>query len=156
MNRNSNFHFWQKWLFYSSLLFALVGILMASTCDSILFKPYNDLLAHVFWRLDMFPENIEPFRNFIFACFGGTMACTYVLVAFIAHYSFRKKEKWSRLAISCSFLIWVSIDSIACLRYGMNFQIYAINLFSILIKALPLYFTRREFRMSGNSTRLVY
>ena len=141
-----SFIFWQKWLFYSSLLFALFGILFAIDGDNMFFKPYNEALAHIFWQQADIPESIKSFRAFIWAPLGGTIACCYLLLAAIAYYPFKRKEKRARNSILIAFGTWILIDSFVCFCYGVYFQIYLINAFSFLQKALPLLFTWKYFK----------
>jgi len=139
------FIFWQRWLFYSSLLFALFGIVFAVYGDNPLFLPYNKALAMIFGFGENMPAEIEPFRAFIWGPLGATIACCYILLAFIAGFPFRRKERWARNAIIVAFGVWVVLDSAVCICYGVYFQIYLINGFSILVKALPILFTWKDF-----------
>jgi len=141
-----SFIFWYRWLFYSSLLFALFGIVFAVYGDNPFFMSYNNALAHIFWMSNDIPVEIVPFKAFIWGPLGGTIACCYILLAFIAWIPFRRKERWARNAIIVAFGVWVILDSAVCLYYGVYFQIYIINAFSILVKALPIIFTWREFK----------
>jgi len=141
-----SFIFWQRWLFYSSLLFALFGIVFALYGNNSFFMPYNKALAHVFWMSQNIPNETEPFRSFIWGPLGGTIACCYILLAFIAWYPFRRKELWARNAILVAFGVWIVLDSAVCIYYGVYFQIFIINTFSLLIKALPIIFTWKEFK----------
>jgi hypothetical protein len=141
-----SFIFWQRWLFCSSLLFAIFGIVFAVYGNNQLFIPYNNALAQVFGFGKSMPSSIEPFRAFIWGPLGATIACTYILLAFIAWYPFQRKERWSRTAIIVAFGIWVALDSAVCINSGVYFQIYLINVLSISIKALPIIFTWKEFK----------
>jgi len=141
----SRFYFWQQWLFYTSILFALAGILFGIYGNNPLFVHYTNALADIFWNSDQIPGSTEPFRAFIWAPFGGTLACCYILLAFIAYYPFARRERWSWYAIAIAFGIWIIIDSAACIVYKVYFQVYIINVFSLLVKALPLIFTRKYF-----------
>lgn len=141
-----SFNFWQKWLFYSSLMFALFGIVFAVYGNNLFFMPYNKALAHVFGFGENIPAEIEPFKAFIWGPLGGTIACCYILLAFIAWFPFRKKERWARNAIIVAFGVWVLLDSSVCVYYGAYFQIYFINAFSFLVKALPIIFTWNDFK----------
>ena len=108
--------------------------------------PYNKALAHVFGFGENIPAELVPFKAFIWGPLGGTIACCYILLAFIAWFPFRKKERWARNAIIVAFGVWVLLDSAVCVYYGAYFQIYIINAFSILVKALPIIFTWRDFK----------
>jgi len=142
----TTFIFWQRWLFFSSLIFALFGIIFAVDGDNIFFEPYNRALSKVFWHSLEIPLEIKSFRAFIYGPLGGTIASSYILVAYIAYYPFKRKEKWARNAIIVAFGVWVILDSTICIVYHVYFQIYIINAFSIIVKALPLFFTWKEFK----------
>ena len=141
----TRFFFWQQWLFYSSIIFALAGVFFALDGDSPLFGAYNAALAKAFWHTDKIPADVEPFRAFIWAPFGGTIACCYILLAYIAWYPFRQKQVWARNAIILAYTTWIVLDSAACIYYGVYLQLIMINTFSFVIKALPLIFTWKDF-----------
>jgi hypothetical protein len=140
-----SFTFWQRWLFYSSLLFAIFGIVFALYGNNQFFLPYTNALAHIFGFGDKMPSGIEPFRAFIWGPLGATIACCYILLSFIAWYPFQRKERWARNAIMVAFGVWLVLDSAVCVCYGVYFQIYVINGFSILVKTLPIIFTWKDF-----------
>ena len=143
---SGSFLFWQRWLFYTSLLFALFGIVFAVYGNNPLFLPYNRALAQIFWQSSEVPAEVAPFRAFIWAPLGGTIACCYLLLAYIARYPFRRKESWARNAVIVAFGTWIILDSVVSIYYGVYFQVYIINAFSFLVKALPLIFTWKYFR----------
>jgi hypothetical protein len=128
------------------LLFALFGILFAIYGNNPFFVPYNNALAHIFWGSKTIPIEVEPFRIFVWGPLGATIACCYILLAFIAWFPFRRKELWARNAIMVAFGIWVVLDSAICFEQGVYFQVYFINAFSIIIKALPIVFTWKSFK----------
>lgn len=144
--RKGSFVFWQRWLFYSSCVFALFGVVFAIYGDNPLFAPYNQALASLFWHTRDFSPEVKPFRAFIWGPLGGTIACCYVLLAFIARYPFKRKETWARNAIMIAFGSWIILDSAVSIYYGANFQVYLINAFSFLQKALPIVFTWNDFK----------
>jgi hypothetical protein len=145
---NRRFLFWQKWLFYSSLLFAFSGIAFAFSGKNLLFMPYDKMIANALWQSPKFPTDVDTFRTFIYIPFGGTIACCYILLAYIAWYPFKEKKVWARNAIIIAFGTWVVIDSLGCLYFKIYPQIYIINAFSILVKTLPIIFTWNNFSHS--------
>lgn len=151
----NRFLFWQRWLFYSSLLFAFYGIVFAVYGNNLLFLPYNEMLSKIFWHSAQFPPEAESFRAFIYGPLGGTIACCYILLAFIARYPFKQKQRWARNAIIVAFSIWVIIDSSLCLYFRVYPQIYIINAFSILVKALPIIFTWKDFSRSPQIEKVI-
>ncbi len=146
--KTSSFLFWQRWLFYTSLLFSLFGITLALYGSNPLLMPYIQALARLFWHQQNIPKELEPFLFFICGPLGGTIACSYILLAYLAWYPFKKKERWARNAIMVAFGTWVILDSAVCIYYNVYFQVYLINGFSILQKALPLIFTWKDFKNS--------
>lgn len=143
--KKSHFLFWQKWLLYSSLLFAAFGMVFAFYGNNIVLQLYDTMLAHALWNSATFPYEAEPFRAFIYGPLGGTIACCYILLAFIARYPFKEKQKWARNSILTAFSVWVIIDSSLCLYFGVYPQVYLINAISITVKALPIIFTWKDF-----------
>ncbi|MDO9187557.1 MAG: hypothetical protein Q7W13_16205 [Bacteroidia bacterium] len=144
----SSFVFWQRWLFYTSLLFALFGIALALYGNNPVFTPYIQALARLFWHQQNIPADFGPFLFFICGPLGATIACSYILLAYLAWHPFKRKERWARNAIMVAFGTWVILDSAVCIYYNVYFQVYLINGFSILQKALPLIFTWKDFKNS--------
>ncbi len=70
--KNNSFLFWQKWLYYTSIAFALAGISFALFGNN-------------------FPVEADHFRAFIVGPLGGTITCCYILLAFIALYLYKTK-----------------------------------------------------------------
>ena len=143
---SDRFLFWQRWLFISSIIFAIAGLVFAVCGVLGILSPYDTLLAEVFWHSTRFPPDAEPFRAFIYGPLGGTITCCYTLMAFIAYYPFGERKRWARNGVITAFTLWVIIDSAVCIYFGVYQQIYIINLFSIIVKALPIIFTWRDFR----------
>lgn len=142
----NTFIFWQRWLFYSSLLIALMGVVFAIKGDWVVFAHYDHAIARIFWQTNEIPADVKNFRLFVAGPLGGTITCCYLLLAYLARYPFGRKEKWARNAILVAFSIWCLIDSYICYRFEVYFQIYLINALSVLQKALPLIFTWRAFK----------
>lgn len=140
------FQFWQKWLFYSSLLFALFGVVLALFGNNPLFKPYHRMLAMIFFDKEALPETTQELYTFIMGPMGATIAGFYLLLAYIARYPFKRKERWARSAIIAAFTSWFILDAIVSFYYGVLFQVLVLHLLvSVPQKALPLIFTWKEF-----------
>lgn len=141
-----SFIFWQRWLFYSSIFIALMGVLFAIKSDLPIFTYYDHAIARIFWQTNEIPPEVKNFRQFVAGPLGGTIACCYLMLAYISWYPFQRKEKWARNAIIITFTIWCLVDSYVCYKSEVYFQIYFINALSILQKALPIIFTWKEFK----------
>lgn len=142
---NRKFLFWQQWLFYSSLIFAAYGLFLAFLGNTPLLAPYFELLARNFWNQNEIPGMVEEFKNFVLGPLGGSIAGYYILMAYIARYPLKNKERWARNAILAASLVWFFTDSTISVIYGIWFQAAVINVFSLVIKLLPLFFTWNEF-----------
>ena len=140
-----NFQFWQKYLYYSSLFFAFVGFFIAVFNNSILFELWNQGAAQLFGTNGTLGTDVLAFKSFILGPLGGTIAGSYVLLAFIAKYPFKRKEKWAWQAATASLLVWFIIDTSICFYHGAYFNILLINFFTITVQGLPLIFTRKYF-----------
>ncbi|HZH72174.1 MAG TPA: hypothetical protein VFD91_06765 [Mariniphaga sp.] len=148
VNHNSRkFLFWQKWLYYTSLLFALFGLVLAFFGNNAIFRPYHRMLAQLFYNQNMFPDSTQTFYTFILGPMGATIFVCYFLLACIAQYPFRKKERWARNAIVAGFGIWYFTDALVSIYYGAYFHTFVIHLLvSVPQKALPIIFTWNEFK----------
>ncbi len=146
IHNNRRFHFWQQWLFYSSLLFAAAGLVLALLGNNPLFRPYHRMLAEIFFHQNVFPEETHRLYTFVMGPMGATIAGSYILLAYIARYPFKRKEKWAREAIIAAFAVWFITDAIVSFYYGVLFQVLVLHLLiSVPQKALPLIFTWKEF-----------
>jgi hypothetical protein len=143
---DKRFHFWQQWLFYSSILFALFGVTLALFGNNPLFEPYHRMLAMIFYEQETFPENVHELYKFVMGPMGANIAGFYLLLAYIARYPFKRRERWAQKAIIVAFGAWFIIDAIVSFYYGVLFQVLALHLFvSVPQKALPLIFTWKMF-----------
>jgi len=68
-----SFIFWQRWLFYSSLLFALFGALIAVYGSNPLFQPCLGALGLIFWQQQNIPVEAVQFRSFISGPLGEVL-----------------------------------------------------------------------------------
>ncbi|MFW5832458.1 MAG: hypothetical protein ACOCVA_09390 [Prolixibacteraceae bacterium] len=139
------FLFWQQWLFYSSLLFAAYGLILAFYSNNPLLAPYFELIAQNFWNQPEFPDAVTDFKAFVLGPLGGSIAFCSILVAYIAKYPFKNKERWARNAILVASLFWFITDSAVSLFYGAYLQGLVLNTLSLAIRLLPLLFTWKEF-----------
>lgn len=141
----NTFIFWQKWLYYSSIFFVFVGFFVAVFNQSIFFELWNQGAIRLFGSNGTLGVDVLAFKSFILGPLGGTIAGSYVLLAFIAKYPFKNKEKWAWQAASVSLLVWFVIDTSLCIYHSAYFNILLINVFTLVVQGLPLIFTRKHF-----------
>ena len=88
----NSFLFWQRWLLILGIVFVVFGIVMTLPFGANL---VDGLINPVFWGNGAIPDNANAFKTFIYGVLGAAMVGWGVLLAFIAHYPFRQKEKWA-------------------------------------------------------------
>jgi len=141
MNR---FSFWQKWLFGVSLLVTLFGVLMAFLSGTVFFDLFNSRVNPVFWGSREAASDIKVFQQWIYGVLGATVAGWGVIMAFLAHYPFKQKEKWAWNALLAGLIVWFVIDT-SCSWYFKAYFNVGFNVVLFVLVLLPLVFTRGEF-----------
>ncbi|MDR9419583.1 hypothetical protein [Gracilimonas sp.] len=139
------FKFWYRWLLTVSLISVLGGIFIAFLGHSTLFEFHNSRIAETFFQ-GRIPENAEYFKQFIYGPLGGTISGYFILQFFIVKYAFRSKQPWSWNAIVYGLLTWFLIDSTLSVIHGAYFNVYTINLATLLLHAPPLVMTYNHFQ----------
>ena len=123
----------------------LFGAAFALLNGTALFKWMDDLYNPVFWNEKDIPTaDIERFKTWIYGVLGAVMAGWGVMLAFIAHYPFRNRERWSWNCVALGLAIWFLADT----SVSLYFRVYINALFNFGIFAavvLPLTFTRKAF-----------
>jgi hypothetical protein len=138
------FSFWQRWLFAVGALLTVFGIVMAFFSGTAVFELFNSQVDPVFWRTEDIADNARRFQQWIYGVLGATVAGWGVFVTFVAHYPFRKKEKWSWDCLVVGLLLWYLTDT----AISLNFKVYfnaVFNTVLLVLVMLPVIFTRRYF-----------
>jgi hypothetical protein len=148
----NNFSFWQRWLFVFSLVVIVFGMGMALLNRTPLFGVFDRQVDPVFWGANLPPSGVNEFQGWVYGVLGATMAGWGVLLAFVVQASFRKRERWAWNAVILSLALWYLTDTFLSLRSGVAFNA-VFNTAILVLAALPLFFTRREF-LSANSLEL--
>lgn len=141
---SGKFLFWQLWLFYTSLLFAAASL--SITFLKPIHAKYEQLLERQMFNNEELHQDSERIISFMRGPYGSTIACTYILLAYIAAFPFRRRERWARNSIIIAFGVWVLIDTLFCVAYRMYFQAIVLNGLSLIQKALPIIFTWKHFK----------
>jgi hypothetical protein len=144
MHESNSFRFWFYWLLTASLLSLTAGILIALFPGSFLFEMHTAALAEAFFGKEL-TEGTEQMRRFFFGIIGGTIAGYFLLQTLIVLFPFRNRERWAWHAIFWAILLWFTIDSTLSILHGAFFNVWMINVPSLLIILLPLVFTRGYF-----------
>jgi hypothetical protein len=144
MTEKVSFRFWYYWLLSASLLSLTAGILIALFPGSFLFEMHTSALSEVFFGEEL-TAGTEQMRRFFFGIIGGTIAGYFLLQTLIVLFPFQKGERWAWHAIFWAILLWFVIDSTLSILHGALFNVWMINVPSLLIILLPLMFTYKNF-----------
>ena len=91
-----SFSFWQKWMFTVAIIVIFFGLALAFLNQTTLFDTlFNNQINPEFWSTSQVDENISAFQGWIYGVLGSTVAGWGILIASIAYYPFKRKEKWA-------------------------------------------------------------
>ena len=138
------FSLWQRWLFVVGLIMSAFGVLLALFNATPLFALFDRQINPVFWGTVDIPGEARDFQKWVYGVLGATLAGWGVFLAFIAHYPFKRREKWAWNCILAGLLVWFVIDT----AISLNFKVYfnaAFNTVLFVAVVLPLWFSRKHF-----------
>lgn len=142
----SKFSFWQKWLTWTNIITVIVGLLAAFAGNSIFFETYNSFTNEVFFQGNEMQGELLNFKNWLFGIIGRTIVGYHILMIMISENAFKNKEPWAYHALWFALLSWFVIDSGISIYYGAIHNLIMINLVALVLIALPLIMTRKEFK----------
>ena len=142
MNR---FIFWQRWLLISTYFVILFGLVMVFLNSTELYnRVINDQYNPVFWGNNTISKNAELFQQWVYGAWGATIIGWGIIVAFIAQYPFKRKEKWSWMGLTIMLSVWYLLDTGISLVYRVYANVVLNTILGIML-FLPLFYTRKEF-----------
>ncbi len=153
MNENRRFRFWYKCLLAVSILNLIMGVIIALFPGSFLFEAHTAALTEAFFGGEL-PEQAEQMRRFFFGIIGGTIAGYFLLQTLLVLFPFRNGERWAWHAIFWAILLWFVTDSTLSILHGAFFNVWMINIPSLLLTLIPLVFTFKFFH-AGNEGNVV-
>ena len=139
------FEFWQKWLLSVGFFIFLFGLFMAFLSGSPLFQVFDEGINEVFWGSGEVEGDARNFQRWVYGTWGATVAGWGVFITFLAHYPFRRKEKWSWDCMFLGLLIWFLIDTGFSLYYRVHINVI-LNVILLVLGILPLALTKKFFR----------
>ena len=141
-----NFAFWQRWLVAVSVLVTAGGLgitLLAGT--SIFDTVFDNQINPVFWDTKTTTPETEDFQKWVYGILGATMTGWGIMLAFMAYYPFKTREKWAWTGITAGLVVWFIIDSTVSLLLGVTFNALAVNLPIFFLALVPLLATYPDF-----------
>ena len=139
------FSFWQKWMVVVGLYHVVFGLLLAFFHQTALMDVLlGQYLDPVFWHDQGISQAAVHYKNFSSAVLGALVASWGMLIAFIANYPFKFREKWAWQSIAAAVTLWFIVDTGFSLYYRVSINA-VFNLLTLALFLLPLLFTWKDF-----------
>jgi hypothetical protein len=139
------FIFWQRWLFAIALIIIIYGLGLAFFGQTEFFNIIlNNQINTAFWGTAQISKEVILYQRFVYGVVGTTAAGWGILIAFVTHYAFLRKEKWAWTGLAVGLTIWFLTDTLISIYYGA-YSNAGMNILLFICTALPLIFTKREF-----------
>ena len=91
-----SFNFWQKWLVGVSIYHVVFGLLLAFFGQSqFMYVLFNQYFDTIFWPDNHLSASTMQYKNWISSALGAVVSSWGILIAFIAYYSFKLRERWA-------------------------------------------------------------
>ncbi len=141
----NSFSFWQKWLLIVSIIISLFGIYIALFNQTFLFNLlFNDKVNTTFFQPPGISSEVITFQKWIYGVLGATVFGWGIFLSFIAHYPFKKKEKWAWNCFLAGIICWFVVDTSISVYFDVIVNaIFNTVLFIGII--IPLLFSRKYF-----------
>ena len=106
--------------------------------------PLGAPVAEALWGSPVMQPETAQYRAWVMSIFGPTLMGWTVALFFVVRGPFRRGERWAWWCVAASTLVWGLPDTAWSLTHGVNINV-ALNVFALVMVALPLWTTRRAF-----------
>jgi hypothetical protein len=139
------FEFWRRWLLIVSLVIVAFGLVLAAFNQTAIFDiVFNDRVNPAFWQSAKVGPSVVGFQQWIYGVLGATVAGWGIVMAFIAHGPFVRKEKWAWQALAAGLALWYLTDTAVSAYFEVWINV-AFNTALLAALGLPLIATKRAF-----------
>lgn len=141
----TRFLFWQRWLVGVGLVLTAFGLVLAVFSQSpIMDLAFNQRIDPVFWPGGEIPEEAHRFQGFIYGVLGSTVSGWGVMIAFLAAYPIRRRQRWAWNCLALGMGLWYVVDTAFSASYQAFFNV-GFNTLLLGLVMVPLIVTRGEF-----------
>ncbi len=134
------------WLKVVSILFSIFGIVIALFNQTHLFQiAFNSQINPTFFGNTGLPVEVSHFQQWAYGLLGATCLMVGILIFFIVHNAFAKKEKWAWYSLLWGLVGWFAIDE----SVSLYFQVYFNAIFNLVLFAavlIPLCLSLKDFK----------
>lgn len=140
-----SFNFWQKCLVGVSIYHLVFGLLLAFFGQSqFMYVFFNQYFDPIFWPDNQISAGTMQYKNWVSGVLGAVVASWAILIAFIAYYPFKLREKWAWNCIAVAVTFWFIVDTACSLYYRVPINA-VFNLFTFVLFVVPMFFTHKYF-----------
>lgn len=140
----TSFSFWQRWLFVVGIGVSVFGVLMVFFSGTPLFDLFNRQIDPAFWGTNAVDNAARQFQHWLYGAWGATIAGWGIILTYIAHFPFVKRERWARNGLVFGLVVWFVLDTSLSLFYKVYFNA-AFNTALLIVIGLPVLVTWNEF-----------
>ena len=116
------------------VVFVLVGVVVATASHSVIFEIYRQAIADT-WFQGQLPADALAWVRMAYALVGATFVGHFIMLATALH--FAVGQRWVLHATISSMLAWFFVDSTADIVHGAWFNVWMINIPSLLAVLIP-------------------
>ena len=121
--------------------FTLLGVVLALGFGGALLGPWETALGARFHPSGPTPELLAV-RDFLYGPLGATMAGRWVLMAWLFHEPFRRRERWAWRAAMWSLWGWFALETAMVAWQRAWFDVAFVAVWPALLVGVPLHLSR--------------
>jgi len=119
-------------------------MIMSLFSGTPLFDLFNCQIDPAFWGKNSVGGATRQFQQWVYGVWGATIAGWGIFVTYIAHYPFRRRERWAWNCIVFGLAVWFILDTSLSFFYKVYFNV-VFNTALLVLAILPVVFTRKVF-----------
>lgn len=121
--------------------FGALGVVVALGSHTLVFAPYRQAIADA-WFHGTLPADAWIWLRFTYALIGATFLGHFLMLALALRHA--EGQRWVLDAVATSMLAWFLVDASASAAHGAWFNVWMIDLPSLVAVALPWWLAMRD------------
>ncbi len=122
----------------------IVGILLMVAPGTVIFDGYNATIANAFFGPPEPTGEVQKLNHWLLATCGAGVVGWGIAWATIAHIPFRAGERWAWRCLMVSLNVWVALDVICALWFGVLGEVIFVTI-ALILGLIPLVMSAKYF-----------